>query len=156
MERPSADTIAYYEVAVPADRRVRKGQMFGHPCAFVNGNMFFGTFHQTVVVRVGEKRATDLAKGKMRIFEPMPGRLWKQYVQVDAGALSTPKIRGLAEEALEWTDKLPVKKGKGGGAGRVPKPPVRRAAPAVTASAKAKPKTKPKVKTLAKARAARA
>jgi hypothetical protein len=114
MERPTAETIAYYDAAVPADPRARKGQMFGHPCAFVNGNMFFGTFHQTVVVRVGEARTAALAKGKLRVFEPMPGRLWKQYVQVDAGALPKAKLAALAAEALDWTDRLPPKAAKGG------------------------------------------
>jgi hypothetical protein len=103
MERPSGTTVACYEAAVPDDPRARKGAMFGHPCAFVNGNMFFGTFHQTVVARVGEARAAALARGKIRIFEPMPGRAWKQYVQVDAGALPKAKLAALAAEALEWT-----------------------------------------------------
>jgi len=109
MERPSAETIAYYEAAVPSDPRAHKGQMFGHPCAFVNGNMFFGTFHQSVVVRLGTERAAALAKGKLRIFEPMPGRAWKEYVQLDAGALPKAKIAALAAEALDWTEKLPRK-----------------------------------------------
>jgi hypothetical protein len=112
MERPTAETIAYYDAAVPADPRARKGQMFGHPCSFVNGNMFFGTFHQTVVVRVGTERAAELAKGKVRIFEPMPGRAWKEYLQLDAGSLPKAKLASLAGEALDWTDKLPPKKGK--------------------------------------------
>jgi hypothetical protein len=112
MERPTAETIAYYDAAVPADPRAQKGQMFGHPCSFVNGNMFFGTFHQTVVVRVGAERAAALAKGKIRIFEPMPGRAWKDYVQLDAGSLPKAKLASLAGEALDWTDKLPPKKGK--------------------------------------------
>lgn len=44
MERPNDKTVAYYDRNVPKDARAVKGQMFGHPCAFVNGNMFFGTF----------------------------------------------------------------------------------------------------------------
>jgi hypothetical protein len=112
MERPNAETIAYYDAAVPSDPRAIKGQMFGHPCAFVNGNMFFGTFHQTVVVRIGTERAAELAKGKVRIFEPMPGRAWKEYVQLDAGSMPRAKLAALAGEALDWTEKLPPKPGK--------------------------------------------
>ena len=120
MERPTPATIAYYEAAVPEDPRAVKGQMFGHPCAFVNGNMFFGTFHQTVVIRVGADRAGELAKGKLRIFEPMPGRAWKEYLQVDAGALPKAKVAALANEALAWTAELPAKKGKGAAAAKKP------------------------------------
>jgi hypothetical protein len=109
MERPRPATVAYYDSAVPEDPRARKGAMFGHPCAFVNGNMFFGTFAQTVVVRLGEDRTGALARGGQRIFEPMPGRHWKEYLQVDAGALPARKIAELAREALEWTSRLPAK-----------------------------------------------
>jgi hypothetical protein len=114
MERPTAETIAYYDAAVPRDPRARKGVMFAHPAAFVNGNMFYGTFHQTVIVRVGEARAAELAKGKVRVFEPRPGRVWKEYVQVDAGALPKAKLAALAKEALDFTDALPPKAAKGG------------------------------------------
>jgi hypothetical protein len=113
MEKPSAATVAYYESAVPDDARAKKGAMFGHPCAFVNGNMFFGTFHQTVVARVGEDRAAKLAKGKLRIFEPMPHRPWKEYVQIDAGSLPAKDVASLAVEALDWTATLPPKPAKG-------------------------------------------
>ena len=116
MEKPNATTVAYYDDAVPPDPRAKKGAMFGHPCAFVNGNMFFGTFHQTVVVRVGTERAAELAKGKLRIFEPMPGRAWKEYLQLDAGSLPKAKLAALAGEALDWTDKLPPKKSSKGAA----------------------------------------
>jgi hypothetical protein len=114
MERPTAATVACYDAAVPVDPRAVKGQMFGHPCSFVNGNMFFGTFHQTVVARIGSERAAELARGKLRIFEPMPGRAWKEYVQVDAGALPKAKLAALAAEALDWSEGLPPKKAKAG------------------------------------------
>lgn len=138
MEKPTAQTVAYYDAAVPEDPRARKGQMFGHPCAFVNGNMFFGTFHQTVVARVGPERAAALAKGKLRLFEPMPGRVWKEYVQVDAGSMPRAKLAALATEALDWTDKLPGKGTKAKAAAKAkPKPKA-------TAPAKPTPKAKTK------------
>ena len=84
MEKPNTLTIAWYESLVPVDPRVVKGQMFGHPCAFVNGNMFFGTFAQSVVIKVGPERAAALVTDTVRIFEPMEGRPWKDYVQVPA------------------------------------------------------------------------
>jgi len=122
MERPSESTVAYYEAAVPPDPRAHKGQMFGHPCAFVNGNMFLGTFAQTVIVRLGLERTATLAKGKLRVFEPMPGRLWKDYLQIEAGALPKAKLAALAVEALEWTDRLPPKKSKTAKAAKNKKP----------------------------------
>jgi hypothetical protein len=132
MEKPNAATVAYYDRNVPADERVKKGQMFGHPCAFVNGNMFFGTFAQTVVVRVGVPRAAALAKGKVRIFEPMPGRAWKEYIQVDGGAMKDAQLHALALEALEATALLPAKQAKEA-------KPAAKASPAAPKLDKAKP-----------------
>src|SRR5262245_13146698 len=109
MEKPTPTTVAYYDEAVPADPRAKKGAMFGHPCAFVNGNMFFGTFAQSVVVRLGARRTAELASGKLRVFEPMPGRAWKDYLQVGAGMLPAKEIAALAREALEHTSALAPK-----------------------------------------------
>lgn len=113
MEKPNPQTVAWYDRSVPEDPRVQKGQMFGQPCAFVNGHMFFGTFAQTVVARVGETRARALAEPPLRIFEPMAGRAWKAYVQVETGALPDAQVQALAREALEATAQLPEKVKKG-------------------------------------------
>ena len=39
--------VAAYEAALPDDPRVERKKMFGMPCAFVNRQMFFGTFEGT-------------------------------------------------------------------------------------------------------------
>ena len=109
MEKPNAATVTFYERAMPNDSRARKGQMFGHPCAYVNGNMFFGTFGQSVILRVGAERTASLATGALRMFEPMPARPWKEYLQVDAGAMPEADVAALAAEALEHTAALPPK-----------------------------------------------
>ena len=110
MEKPDAATVAAYDAAVPADPRAVKGQMFGHPCAFVNGNMFFGTFAQTLVARVGVPRAAELsAAGAAKVFEPMGGRPWRDYVQVDPKRVPAEATAAYAVEALELTAKMPPK-----------------------------------------------
>jgi hypothetical protein len=113
VEKPSPATVAWYLSAVPNDPRAVKGQMFGHPCAFVNGNMFFGTFAQSVVARVGEARAAELAAAeKFAVFEPMPKRPWKEYVIVPFQSVSDAEIAALAAEALEVTATMPAKEKK--------------------------------------------
>jgi len=110
MERPDTVTIAAYDAAVPHDARAVKGQMFGHPCAFVNGNMFFGTFAQTVVARVGEARTAELAAAhEALVFSPMPGRPWKEYIQLHPSAVPAETLAAYAREALENTAALPEK-----------------------------------------------
>lgn len=123
MKKPGAATVAWYDAAVPADPRAVKGQMFGHPCAFVNGNMFFGTFADSVIARVGVPRAAELASGgELSIFEPMGGRPWKDYVQVETEAIGNAEIAHLAKEALEHTAKMPPKEKKAPKEKTAPKP----------------------------------
>lgn len=110
MEKPDAATIAWYERAVPPDARAVRSQMFGFPCAFVNGNMFFGTFADSVVARLGpEGVSRSVAAGEGGLFEPMPGRAWREYLQVKTGALSDERLAALADEALQFAAGLPPK-----------------------------------------------
>ena len=114
MEKPDAATIAWYEEAVPADPRAVKGKMFGFPCAFVNGHMFFGTFSSSLVARIGpEAVAARIASGLGQIFEPMEGRAWKEYLQIPTGSISDDALAALAGEALVFTAALPAKPAKG-------------------------------------------
>lgn len=101
--------VAAYEAALPADPRVESKKMFGMPCAFVNRQMFFGTFDESVVARVGPARVAALAdQPGMRVFTPMVDRPWRDYVQVDVSA-DPGVLKGLAAEALAWAAKLPPK-----------------------------------------------
>ena len=106
MEKPNAATVAWYNANVPADPRAVKGQMFGHPCAFVNGNMFFGTLAQSLVARVG---AAGVAASGLPVFEPMKGRAWAEYAQVLPGKLSDAQLAEMATRALNYTAALPAK-----------------------------------------------
>jgi hypothetical protein len=99
--------IAAYEAALPDDPAIRRKRMFGQPCAFVDRQMFFGTFGDSVVARVGPERVSALAgQPGMRVFTPTEGRAWEDYVQVDVPA-DPGALAGLATEALAWTRKLP-------------------------------------------------
>lgn len=110
MDKPDATTIAWYQAALPDDARVIRSQMFGFPCAFVNGNMFFGTFSASVVARIGPaSAATRVAAGEATFFEPMPGRPWKEYVQVATGSLDDAGLSALSAEALAFTAAMPPK-----------------------------------------------
>lgn len=98
-----------YEAAVPDDPRVNRKLMFGTPCAFVNRQMFFGTFEQTIVARVGPQRAEALAgQPGMQIFSPSTGRVWDDYVQLDV-PVDAQLLSELAAESLEWAAALPKK-----------------------------------------------
>ena len=114
----TAAATAAYEAALPADPRVERKKMFGMPCAFVNRQMFFGTFEASVVARVGPDRVRALASQPgMGTFTPQADRPWHDYVQVDvsvapygqSGQSGQSGLSALALEALAWTVKLPAK-----------------------------------------------
>ncbi len=93
------------------------------PCAFVNRQMFFGTFDDTLVVRLGGARVAAVSTEPGRqVFSPRENAPWADYVQVQATE-PTEVLRALAAEALAWAAALPVK-------GKKPKvrPPKRKAA----------------------------
>lgn len=109
MKEPSAATLAAYEAALPADSRIERKKMFGMPCAFVNRQMFFGIFDDSLVARIGPARVRALeGQGGSCVFTPTEGKTWADYLQFP----STTKpegLKGLANEALNWTTKLPPK-----------------------------------------------
>jgi TfoX/Sxy family transcriptional regulator of competence genes len=105
----AADTAAAFDAALPDDPRVSRKRMFGTPCAFVNRQMFFGTFENTLVARVGERRAKLLSdQPGVRIFSPSEGKVWTDTLQVEL-TLGAPLLAALAKEALAWAAALPRK-----------------------------------------------
>lgn len=88
--------------------------MFGYPCAFVNGQTFAGVFGNTIVVRLDEKqRAALLEEDGAQIFEPMSGRIMKEYVQLLDSALEDEAAMGArVKEALAYAKTLPAKQPK--------------------------------------------
>ena len=106
---PSPEVVTAYETALPDDPRVRLKKMFGSPCAFVNRQMFFGIFEETLVARVGPSRVSVLAdQPGMRVFTPSPGKSWDDYVQLDP-TTDAAVLAELAVEALAWASALPKK-----------------------------------------------
>ena len=106
MEVSTANLTAY-EGALPDDARIKRKRMFGSPCAFVNRQMFFGTFEQSIVARVGTRRAAALAgQPGMQLFSPGEGAIWDDYVQLEL-PVDAELLAKLAGEALVWAAALP-------------------------------------------------
>ena len=87
--------------------------MFGYASAFVNGNMFAGTFQDTIVVRLTEADRGALLKMKGAApFEPM-GHPMKEYVVVPASLVSKPRELGAwIERGHRYALMLPTKGAK--------------------------------------------
>jgi TfoX/Sxy family transcriptional regulator of competence genes len=93
-KKTSPELVAAFDNAVPASPSVTRRPMFGYASAFVNGNMFAGTFQDGIVVRLAETDRAALLKLKgAKPFEPM-GRPMKEYVVVPASIVAKPKELG--------------------------------------------------------------
>lgn len=106
-----ADLIDLFASVQTEEPNIEKRQMFGYPCAFVNGNMFTGLHQDSLIVRLGEddrKRLID--ETGARQFEPMPGRPMREYVALpDALLDDREKLAEIIASAGEFAASLPPK-----------------------------------------------
>jgi TfoX/Sxy family transcriptional regulator of competence genes len=86
------ETVAKLEFDQPVDYR----PMFGCPAYFTGGNMFAGVWQDTVMLRLPEDGRAAVAAAGGRPFEPMPGRVMKEYVALPESMVADP------EEAAAW------------------------------------------------------
>jgi len=86
--------------ALPDDAAVDFRPMFGYPCYWTGGNMFFATHQDYLILRLSdEDRVTFLGIPDARLFEPMPGRPMREYVVVP------PKLAADSGTLQEWVTK---------------------------------------------------
>jgi TfoX/Sxy family transcriptional regulator of competence genes len=102
---------------LPVDERIVVRKIFGQPGAFVNGNLFAGTFGGDLFVRLS---AADVERARAirgsRPFEPMPGRPMKNYVVLPPALLrDSLRAREWVQRAVEFGAALPPKKTKSKG-----------------------------------------
>jgi TfoX/Sxy family transcriptional regulator of competence genes len=109
--KSSPELVRAFDAALPQRDHVERRNMFGYPAAFVNGNMFAGLHQDDVLVRLSEaERQALLARGG-RNFEPMPGRVMKNYVllpEASDEATLSPWLR----KAFDHTSQLPAKESR--------------------------------------------
>ncbi len=97
-------------------------KMFGYSCAFVNGNMFVGLHEAGMILRLSEgQRAEFLQLKGAKQFEPLPGRVMREYVVVPKVLLDSPdRLRAWVEMSLTFVSSLPAKPKKVTGGSRKP------------------------------------
>ncbi len=106
--------IARFDAALTVDGRIERRQMFGFPCAFLNGNMLTGLFQDGMTVRLSEADRTKAMAGPgATIFEPMKGRPMREYVVLPPAIVAdSRKLRAWLRRAITHVDTLPPKKPK--------------------------------------------
>ena len=115
-EKPEPRLVARFEevldrVATPETSR---RPMFGHPCAWVGGNMATGLFAQHWWVRLPpDELERVLASGEATTFSVMPGREMKGYAVMPAAVVADDaQVEDWVGRALAYTATLPPKEPK--------------------------------------------
>ena len=112
-ERPSPELITRFDACLPKAAGVERRQMFGCPCAFVNGNMFAGLHEQRLIVRLAEADRTALARdADAGPFVPM-GRTMREYMALEKPLARAPgDLSRWMKKALAFAQTLPPKAAK--------------------------------------------
>ena len=106
--------IEFFNDVVPEDEGVAKKKMFGYPCAFKKGNMFMGLHQEYMFLRLSKNdREAFLELDQASQFEPMPGRIMKEYVVVPSWMLKNLKeLEEWISKSLSYVSSLPPKQKK--------------------------------------------
>jgi TfoX/Sxy family transcriptional regulator of competence genes len=90
--------------------KAEKRKMFGYPVYFVNGNMFAGVFADSIFLRLpaGEREGLMAAK-KATPFEPVEGRVMKEYVVLDERTMAEDEAADLFRVGHAYASKLKKK-----------------------------------------------
>ncbi len=98
MEKPQPEILELFEQLVPDRPGVECKMIFGARAAWINGNMFMGTFAQDLVVRLSETDRGRLHAAGGEQFAPM-GRPMREYMLL-------PRDMHEDDEALsEWVER---------------------------------------------------
>jgi TfoX/Sxy family transcriptional regulator of competence genes len=109
-----AEVIAAFEAARARVDAFETRTMFGYPAAFVGGNMFACVFQDRIMVRLSpEDRTTALAIQGAKLFEPMPGRPMREYVDLPTNVRHDPAaLGGWLARGRAYAASLPKKAAK--------------------------------------------
>jgi len=110
--KPSKYLVDVFEGALPHDPSIERRQLFGCPCAFVNGNMFAGLHQKGLAIRLPQNEREELMKDPEAVaFEPQPGRFMREYVVLPPSIVNdASRLQYWMARALEYTSTRPHKR----------------------------------------------
>lgn len=116
-EKPTVEVIEKFEKILPVIAGIEKRKMFGLPCVFVNSNMFMGVHKNNIFIRLSKSdRETFLKLEGSEVFEPLPGRVMKEYAVFPEWIFenkSTDILNDWIYKSFEYAASLPPKEKKG-------------------------------------------
>ena len=86
-------------------------KMFGYPCAFIKGNMCTGLHEENWIIRLSEEDLQEIkATYNANPFEPMKGRVMRQYVAIPEEIKADPVLlKNWLAKSIAFTSSLPIK-----------------------------------------------
>ncbi len=104
-KKSSPELVAAFDAALPLFPAVERRQMFGYPCAFVNGNMAVGLHEDRLIARLPAEAASHPCV--------MLGRTMREYAAIDnAVELDARSLKDWIDRALGYTATLAPKAAK--------------------------------------------
>jgi|GEM_PF-255236 hypothetical protein len=134
------------------DVEVEPGKAFGMPAYYINGKMFAGVWGDGATLKVPADQAAELlARDGISEFEPMAGRVMRNWVLITRGdPADLRKDKDLFDTAIEYVRELSLKapaarpaKRRPAAAGKASKPAAKKKsgnAPSAKPAARKKPK----------------
>ncbi|MBM4247617.1 MAG: hypothetical protein FJ148_28155 [Deltaproteobacteria bacterium] len=109
-QKSPPELITAFDAAIAQEPAAERRQMFGYPCALVNGNMAFGLHEDRVIARLPDEAAARPCI--------VLGRRMKAYAAIGSGeALARGAMRRWVARAVAFTATLPPKAPKAQAAG---------------------------------------
>jgi TfoX/Sxy family transcriptional regulator of competence genes len=87
-------------------------KMFGYPVYFINNNMFIGAHEDNLFLRLPahERERVLSAHDETAPFEPLPGRVMKEYITIPDTVYGDPEIfSDLLAKSVTYVSSLPPK-----------------------------------------------
>lgn len=114
------ETVKAFETVTSGLAGAEPRKMFGYSCVFAKGNMFAGLHEAGMVLRLPEEQRVEFLRLKGAAqFEPMPGRVMREYVVVPKMLLEAPEqLREWVAMSLAYVSSLPAKEKKRSGTGK--------------------------------------
>jgi len=105
--------VATFDAAIAGKPGVVRRQMFGYPCAFLNGNLLSGLFQDQMMVRLSEAdRVKAVVEAGAKPFAP-GGRPMREYVVLPPGIVADKRKLGVwLRRAVAHVETLPAKAAK--------------------------------------------
>ncbi len=87
-------------------------KMFGYPVYFINNNLFIGAHQDDLFLRLapGDRDEVHAKYDTIKPFEPVPGRIMKEYVVIPQDLYTNPAIfQELLTKSIRYVSSLPRK-----------------------------------------------